>query len=789
MSHDPPLLDCNERNAWSMFFLASTDPSLIAGFDGRIQRVNPAALDLLGFGHQQMLGRPLLDFVDADDHSIVTEILRQLIVHGGSHRIAAKFKCKDGTRKHMDFTLSGVVNQKLIKAAGREIIALTSAEKELERIRDDYAGILNSITEGVHWVGSGGIIQFENPAAAKMLGYEIKELLGQHAHEVMHHHRADGSVFPVSECPIYATLADGVRRHVTNEIFWRKDGTSFAVEYTSTPTHNQNGEPNGSVVTFIDATEKRKLEAAIQNARLAAEANSRAKSEFVSNMSHEFRTPLNGIIGLSEQLLSGPLDPAERDCVNNIRISGESLLVIANNILDSSKIEAGKLTLETCEFDPRGIVNQVTDLFKAQAQSKGLSLVATVKPEIPVYLHGDSSRLRQILCNLIGNAVKFTSQGGVTLNVFPVAPKARNVVLRFEVRDTGIGIAPEAQSKLFTAFSQADGSNTRKFGGTGLGLAISKRLVELMHGTIGFESQPGQGSCFGFEIPFGKLTTQTGTLAHKDLKGLHILIVSDNATDGEVLTGYTNTWSIRSIRTSSGDEAMSILRKSIVDDPYELAILNLQAQNEAGLDLARTIRREPLLSSVKLIMLAPPGIQVDDVQVKAADIAGLLPKPLDQEQLLNLLTNIMSGTIAQREKQITTSGSLPKHYREVRQKKEIKILLAEDNRINQMVFLSVLQKLGYGASLAINGLEVLQAMNKDDYDLIFMDCQMPEMDGYEATRQIRAGKWRQPRIIAITANIMHGDDECCRGAGMDDYMSKPVRIEKLREMMDRWLPR
>jgi len=789
MSVNSAIINPDESSSWAMFFFASTDPSLIVGFDGLIQNANPAAADFLGFSREEMIGARLIDFIADENSPAVHETLLRLVDEGGSHRFAARLKSKNGALKQLDFTLAAVRDRKLIKAVGREIIALTSAERELERFRGEFESILNSISEGVHWLGPEGIIRFENPAAAKMLGYEVTELLGKPAHPVMHHHRADGSHFPVEECSIYATLRDGKTRSVGNEVFWRKDGTSFFVQYTCTPTRDAKGQLNGSVVTFIDITERKKFQEAIQNARLAAEASSRAKSEFVGNMSHEFRTPLNGVIGLSEQLLSSALDSKQREWANMIRVSGESLLVVANNILDFSKIEAGGLAIECADFDLRELIDQVVDLFKATAQGKGLKLETIVGPEVPRHLRGDAGRLRQILSNLLGNALKFTSEGEVGLTVAPMEQSADDVVLSFEVRDTGIGIEPAAQAKLFEAFTQADSSHTRKYGGSGLGLAISLRLVELMKGKLGCESAPGMGSRFTFEVPFKKKPASAVTKAHKDLKGVHILVVSGDAAHRETLVGSLNSCSMRSVCVAHAAEAMNLLRKSVVDDPYEIAILDGHTAVAESLDLARTIRGEPLLASLKLMLLVPPDSKVDAGAVKAAGIATVVPGSAPQERLLKQLTEIMSAELVQRTRQIALSGSLPKQYREIRQKKEIKILLAEDNRINQMVFLGVLQKLGYGADLAINGVEAVKAMTKADYDVIFMDCQMPEMDGYEATRQIRAGKWHQPRIIAITANIMHGDDEKCRGAGMDDYLAKPVRIEKLREMLERWLPR
>ena len=536
--------------------------------------------------------------------------------------------------------------------------------------------------------------------------------------------------------------------------------------------------------TVLDQTNRE-----LKLAKEAAETANVAKSAFLGTMSHEFRTPLNGVIGMSDHLLTTTLDPDQRTSANIIRISGESLLIITNNILDFSKIEAGNLTLETADFNLRELIDQLIDLFKPQALAKGLNLASMIQDDVHSYLCGDAGRLRQIVSNLLGNAVKFTSQGSVVLDVSTIADSSADALLRFEIRDTGIGIEPAARATLFDAFTQADASNTRKYGGAGLGLAISKRLVELMNGKIEVESTPGRGSTFSFEVPFIKKVRAVEAVAPKDLQGLHILIVSDDEANREAVTALLNGWSMRSVCAAGDAEAVDLLRKSVVDDPFEIVVLDLHHSAADGLSVARAIRREPLFASVKLVMMSAADLLPDPAYVLAAGIVALVPKPVQEQQLLGELMKVMSSTQAQRTQLIAMTGLLPKRYREVRQKKEIKILLAEDNRINQMVFLGVLQKCGYGADLAINGVEVIKAMHKDEVDLIFMDCQMPEMDGYEATRQIRAGQWHQPRIVAITANIMHGDDEKCRGAGMDDYMAKPVRIEKLREMLERWLPR
>ena len=364
--------------------------------------------------------------------------------------------------------------------------------------------MLNAVGEGIHALDLDGQIIFENPAGEKMLGWEPGELIGKPAHATMHHSKAGGAPYPQGECPILASLEDGSPRRISDEVFWRKDGTSFPVEYVTTPLRDENHEIIGAVVVFSDITESKRAEQELHHAKEAAEAANRAKSQFLANMSHEIRTPMNGVMGMTELLLDTMLTQEQRELAETIRTSAEALLIVINDILDFSKIEAGELRFEELDFNLREVVEDTLAMLAGQGQAKGLELVGAVAPEVPTRLRGDPGRLRQILTNLLGNAIKFTHAGKVATRVTPEQETAANVLVRFEVQDTGIGIAPETQAQLFQAFVQADDSTTRKYGGTGLGLAICRQLVERMGGRIGVESTPGQGSCFWFTALLGR---------------------------------------------------------------------------------------------------------------------------------------------------------------------------------------------------------------------------------------------------------------------------------------------
>ncbi len=646
-----------------------------------------------------------------------------------------------------------------------------------------YRSIFENAIEGIFQTTRDGQYLNVNPALAKMYGYDSKEDLMQGLTKIENQLYVD----PTRRDDFIREMREhNVVRGFESEIY-RKDGSKMWISENARAVADASGELLYYEGMVEDITERKRLETELKSAMKAAEAANRMKSEFLANMSHEIRTPMNGVMGMTDLLLMSNLTPEQRGFANTVRVSGESLLIVINDILDFSKIEAGKLDLEIIDFDLREAIDNIMDLFAAQAHSKGLELAAYIPPEVPTNLRGDPGRVRQIVNNLVGNAVKFTNQGEVVVKVSLISGSDKQVSLRFEVRDTGIGIELDAQKRLFEAFSQADSSTTRKYGGTGLGLAISKRLVQLMNGDIGVHSVPAQGSTFWFTAQFDLPQNVAKPGNSKDLRGLHVLIVDDNATNREILTHYCHLWKLRSECAASGEEALRLLRFTATDDPFELAILDMQMPKMDGLMLARAIKEDPLTKNVQLMMLTSLGHHLDPGELQGAGIESCVLKPVQQARLLERLTEVLSGSMSKWAETVKASGRLPRMPAASRP--QVNILVAEDNRINQMVALGLLQKLGYAADLACNGVEVLVAMKKTPYDIIFMDCQMPELDGYETTRRIRAEqRVHVPRIIAMTANAIRGEEERCLEAGMDDYLSKPVRIDELRNTLERWLP-
>ena len=666
-------------------------------------------------------------------------------------------------------------------AVEQQVLARTS---ELRSSEERFRELSESSPVGIFQTDSAGLCLYTNARWRTLTGQSLEESLGMGWSRVLHPEDRIRVLAKWGACVAEGRPYEDEHRYVTAR------GETLWVHARSAIVRGPDGRITEHVGTVEDITHRKQAEETLRRAKNEAELTTRSKSEFLANMSHEIRTPMNGVIGMTGLLLETELSREQRQFVDMLRASGEALLTIINDLLDFSKIEAGKLELETLDFDLHPVVEEVMSLLAEKAHAKKLELACLVHHDVPAALRGDPGRLRQILLNLVGNAIKFTEKGEVVLRARLEEQLDKAVIVRFEVTDTGIGIASADRERLFRPFTQADGSTARKFGGTGLGLAISRQLVELMGGRIGVESEEGRGSTFWFTTRL--LTQPEGTRARpkprENLRGLRVLVVDDNLTNRAILTEQARSWRMEVEDAADGEKALERLRAAASrGGRYDLAIVDMQMPGMDGLELGRAIHRDSLLAGTRLIMLTSIGLRGMAEESRRAGFSGFLTKPVGQSQLYDCLATVMGGAApTTAEAPLVTRHTI----KEEKSRSRSRILVADDNETNQMVAVQMLRRLGCQSEVAANGLEVIEALKKIPFDAILMDCQMPEMDGYEATRAIRsaeAASGRHVPIIAMTANAMRGDREKCLQSGMDDYLAKPVKLQDLDQALKRWI--
>jgi PAS domain S-box-containing protein len=683
-------------------------------------------------------------------------------------------------------------NLRFLHAVGGQIavaIERKIGEEKLRESEEKYRTILDTLDDGYFEVDLEGKYLFLNDSFCRLTGSSESELVGV-------------SYKDLFEPPLVKLLYDTYHNvYKTGEPLkgfqyelTRKDGMKRFVEESVSLKRNAQGEPVAFIGIRRDCTDRKLAERDLEEARNAALESARLKAEFLANMSHEIRTPMNGVIGMTGLLLDTDLSQDQREFAETIRSSGDALLTIINDILDFSKIEAGKLQFELLDFDLSTAVEGTVELLAERARDKKIELASLVYNSVPTALRGDPGRLRQVLTNLIGNALKFTEHGEVIVRAETESETDAAAVIRFTVSDTGIGIPEASQKNLFQAFTQADGSTTRKYGGTGLGLAISRQLVELMGGEIGVTSQFGIGTTFWFTAQFEKQPHAVSQACSRgpSLENMRALIVDDNATNRKILSHQLTSWGMIHEEADGGVRALEMLRTAAAQGtPHDLAILDLMMPVMDGFELARRIKADPLTASVRLVLLTSYGQRGDGNVAREAGVAAYLTKPVRQSQLFECLTNVLRKSDEKLDDKafpLRSISLITNHALEETAMIPNKlILLAEDNIVNQKVAVRQLAKLGYRADAVANGREAVEALERIPYDLVLMDCQMPEMDGYEATGEIRRreGQSKHTRVVAMTANALQGDRDKCLAAGMDDYLSKPVKLEELSQLLQR----
>ncbi|NTU81439.1 MAG: PAS domain S-box protein [Chloroflexales bacterium] len=749
--------------------------------------LNRAWTEITGFGVEETLGHSFLDYVHPEDRERNLARFAPLIAREKEDcRHEVRYLTHDGGSRWVE-----VFARLTLDAAGtilgtsgtlNDITERHRAERALQAAEHQQRAILDHMTELVILADADERCILVNPAFARFYGRTPESFIG--------HTAVDRLPPPLGEHQHHENL-EIMRTGNPVRLEWQVPdprGVLHWHEIHKTPIVDSDGTALGLVGVIRDITERKRAEAELQEAKAAAESAARAQAAFLATMSHEIRTPMNGVIGMTGLLLDTELTPEQREYAETVRRSGEALLTILNDILDFSKIEAGRMELEELDFEVRQVVEDVADLLAEPAERKGLQLSALVAHDVPQWLRGDPGRLRQILTNLVANAIKFTEQGEVRIQARLAGQSQERVTLEIAVEDTGIGIPVEVQPRLFQPFTQADRSTTRLYGGTGLGLAICKQLVTLMGGTMGVTSAPGAGATFTFTVRLRPAAAPPPPAPRDHLAGARVLIVDDHPTSRALLTHLVTGWGMLPTALSGGAQALAALRAAIAaGTSYDVAIIDVVMPAQDGFALTRAIGADPALANLPVLLVTSYTLRSSEPEARLAGARGLLSKPIRERQLVAALAAVLSGAA------LTTSAPPPEaHFRStlaVQETRAGRILVVEDNAVNQRVTVRMLEKLGYRADVAANGREAVAALAQIPYRLVLMDCHMPVMDGFVATAAIRAreGATRHTPIIALTADVLVEEQERCLAAGMDDYLPKPLPLDALRDTLRRWL--
>lgn len=649
--------------------------------------------------------------------------------------------------------------------------------------REKLQAITERMAEGLFTQDSRGRITFLNEAAERILGISKAEALGEIAHDLFHVHcDALGAPVTLADCPIRSVTARGEIYESEDELFRRvSDGRLIPVQVSSA-RFNLADDSGGSITIFRDITERKRYEDELERARKEALESTHAKSEFLANMSHEIRTPMNGMLGMIELMLDTPLAREQRDFLKIAQSSGKNLLSLLNSILDLSKYEAGRVELEQIDFPLRSTLEDTVKLFAPQAQGKGLEIAALIAANVPEYVSGDPTRLRQVITNLLGNAIKFTDVGQILLTAELERESDDCLQLHIAIEDTGIGVAPEAQERIFESFSQADGSTTRKYGGTGLGLTLSREIVAGMGGYLWLKSVPGEGSTFHFTVQLQPARDPGSCFVpNHALNGLQALIVDDNATNRLILERYCDSWQIRHRSAASGADALELLNDQLDrGQPFDLVLTDMMMPDMDGVTLAQAIRADRRFDASRLILITSYTGSALSKEAEQAGFDCLLAKPLARDELHDALERTLFGHERADNAPATTAADDARL-------KGLRVLLAEDNEVNRMVALANLERLGCRVTVAVNGREALEQIERQRFDLVLMDCQMPILDGLSATRNLRELEqqhgWSRLPVIAMTAFVTPAEIQRCLDAGMDAHLGKPFEPDMLRQVL------